>query len=212
MPDYANGKIYCIRNRADNDSIVYIGSTVRPLSERMCGHRSALKIKPDIKIYKLMTEVGVDQFHIELITNFPCENVEQLLAEEGRHIRLNDTLKSGANTHNAGVTPAMLKEYRTEYKAQNKEKIKEANRIYYDAHKVETAATAKAYRETHKEQYAENMRAFRARMSDEQKAATAAKKRAYNAAHKVENAARMRAYNARKRAEVAVAAAAVVDA
>ena len=39
-------------------------------------------------MYKLMVDVGVEHFHIELLVDFPCERKEQLLVEEGRHIRM----------------------------------------------------------------------------------------------------------------------------
>ena len=87
-PNYANGKIYCLRNRKDNDRIVYVGSTVRPLSERMAEHRSEAKCQKHCALHKKMDEVGIEHFHIELVVDFPCERREQLLAEEGRHIRL----------------------------------------------------------------------------------------------------------------------------
>ena len=87
-PNYANGKIYCLRNRKDNDCIVYVGSTVRPLSERMAEHRSEAKCQKHCALHKKMDEVGIEHFHIELVVDFPCERREQLLAEEGRHIRL----------------------------------------------------------------------------------------------------------------------------
>ena len=66
---YANGKIYCIRNRAAGDSIVYVGSTTQALCERMSSHRRAIG-HSNMKLYKLMEDVGVDQFHIELIHDF----------------------------------------------------------------------------------------------------------------------------------------------
>ena len=81
-PNYQDGKVYCIRNAARGDKIEYIGSTVRPLSERMADHRKAIKHRPHYKLYQLMAREGVEHFYIELIHNFPCANVEMLNAEE----------------------------------------------------------------------------------------------------------------------------------
>ena len=39
-----------------------------------------------------MNELGVENFYIELIEQFPCENKEQLLAKEGEYIRKMATL------------------------------------------------------------------------------------------------------------------------
>ena len=38
MPDYKQGKIYTIRCKTD-DTLIYVGSTVQSLSERMAKHR-----------------------------------------------------------------------------------------------------------------------------------------------------------------------------
>ena len=211
MPNYANGKIYCIRNRADTDRIVYIGSTVRPLSERMSGHRSTIKIKPDIKIYKLMAEVGVDNFHIELIANFPCENVEQLLAEEGRHIRLNDTINKGVNSDMAGRTQkqhyednreAILGKQKEKYD-ENIEEHRQRDRNRYAADKATFAARNLEYRQRN----AEQLKAY----ADARKAQKAETNKAHHAAHRDEINARKQAQRAERR-RLAEAGAVVVDA
>ena len=41
MPDYSKGKIYKILNNIDNE--IYVGSTIKTLSQRMACHRSNLK-------------------------------------------------------------------------------------------------------------------------------------------------------------------------
>ena len=161
MPDYANGKIYCIRNRADNDRIVYIGSTVRPLSERMSDHRKTIVRKPNIKFYKLMAEVGVEHFHIELITAFPCESIEQLVAEEGRHIRLNDTLTDGVNSKMAGRSPQQyrvenrdtLLEKKKQLYIDNRDAILEKSKVKYAANIDAIRQYKREYRQQHVEQF-----------------------------------------------------------
>ena len=175
MPDYANGKIYCIRSLTDNDRIVYIGSTVRPLSERMSAHRKAIVQKSNTKFYKLMAEVGVEHFHIELITNFPCETKEQLVAEEGRHIRLNDTINNGVNSNMAGRSPR-------QYEADNRDARLEKSKAYTATHKVEINARSHEYYQRH----AEQIKATR----DDNKMEKVEKNKAYRAAHKVEINAR----------------------
>ena len=49
MPDYTKGKIYTIRCKTD-DTLIYVGSTIQPLSVRFGGHKKnyvfySLKIK-----------------------------------------------------------------------------------------------------------------------------------------------------------------------
>ncbi len=46
---FKNGKIYTIRNRND-ETLIYIGSTVQPLYKRLSKHKSDSK-KKNLKIY-----------------------------------------------------------------------------------------------------------------------------------------------------------------
>ena len=165
MPrSYANGKIYCIRNRAAGDSIVYVGSTTQALCERMSQHRCNIG-RTNMKIHKLMGDVGVENFHIELINDFRCERRDQLTAEEGRHIR---ELRPECNDRIEGRT---IKEWRED----NADTIAAQKKAYYDANADTIIARAKAYREAHTD-------------------TIAAKKKAYNAANLEANAARQKAY------------------
>ena len=79
MPDYKNGKIYKITNNV-NDK-VYIGFTTQLLCNRMSTHRYDAKTN-DSKLYKSMRCNGVENFTIQLIKGYPCNNKEQLLAAE----------------------------------------------------------------------------------------------------------------------------------
>ena len=67
-----------------------------------------------------MNELGVDNFYIELIENFPCENVELLRKREGELIRELGTL-------NSRIERRTSKEWREENKDIRKEK-REKNR------------------------------------------------------------------------------------
>ena len=81
MPDYSQAKIYKIVNNV-NDKI-YIGSTTLLLCNRMSLHRyDARRRESHRKLYKLMRCNGVDNFTIQLIKDYPCNNKEQLLAAE----------------------------------------------------------------------------------------------------------------------------------
>ena len=104
MPDYQKGKVYRILQ--DNEKTVYIGSTTQELSARMGQHRKGLVNYPHLKLYKLMAEVGVDRFTIELIVDCPCERREILTRAEGEQIRLHGTIADGCNQNVAGQTIA----------------------------------------------------------------------------------------------------------
>jgi len=226
-PNYQNAKTYCIRNDASNDDIVYVGSTVRPLSERMGDHRKAIKQRPHYKLYQLMARVGVEHFHIELLHNFPCENVEQLNAEEGRLIRLHNTVENGVNERVAGRG-------RKVYYEETKEAFLEKQKQYVRDNQEAVNARRKAYRETHKEAvsdgkkdwYTRNAEAVKARVkarADANREQILAEQKKYREDHKEELKAKQKAhyeankervlqqhkeYKARKAAAKAAAAAA----
>jgi len=94
MPDYSKGKIYTIRNRND-DTKIYVGSTIQSLAVRFGGHKKHSKIEKYMNM-KLYIEVNNDwsKWYIELYENFPCDNREQLLKREGEITRLIGTLNS----------------------------------------------------------------------------------------------------------------------
>ena len=181
MPiNYVTAKIYCIRQSNDNDKIVYVGSTVRPLSERMAEHRKRANKEPTLCIHKHMIAVGILHFHIELLLDYPCERNEQLLAKEGEYIRLHNTVNAGLNTYVAG------------------RKIKESGKIYYENNK-------EAVKEQHR-QYYERTKNDRIPLTKEE---MTAKNKAYYLANRDRIIARQKAYEIRKRAEKEATAAAI---
>ena len=104
MPiNYANGKIYKLVNNIDDK--IYIGSTVNPLYKRKGQHKSTSILKPNIKLYQYLNEIGWDNVDIILIENFPCESKEVLHQRERYWI---DILKPQLNTN---IPTRTLKEY-----------------------------------------------------------------------------------------------------
>ena len=205
MPNYADGKIYCLRHRADNDKIVYIGSTTALLCRRMAQHRNNVTRTPDTKLYKLLAECGIQNVHIELITAFPCDSIEELNAEEGRHIRLHNTVAEGGNERIAGRTQA---QYNDEHRAENDAWKRE----HYERNRVEIDAYKKVWYEEHREEILEKKRgeyeqrrpellAQKRADYERHKVERLAKKKEYNNQHRVEIAAYNKAYNERKKAE-----------
>ena len=145
MIDYQQGKVYRILQ--DGTKTVYIGSTTQTLSQRMAGHRKAMKHWPGRKLYTLMAEVGVDRFTIELIVDCPCERREILNRAEGEQIRLHCTNAEGSrcNQNVAGRTAAeyvRLPEVKTKKAAlwQNPEyKAKAVARVQTPEYKAKAA-------------------------------------------------------------------------
>ena len=94
MPDYQQAKIYTIRCRND-DTLIYVGSTIQPLYKRLGGHKVICKNEKNqnILLYRTVNN-NWDDWFIELYEEFPCENKEQLCKKEGEVIRLIGTLNS----------------------------------------------------------------------------------------------------------------------
>ena len=164
-PNYQNGKVYCVRNNAENDVIVYVGSTVRPLSERMGEHRKHANTNPEGLLHALMADVGISHFHIELLIDFPCERKEQLLAEEGRQIRL---AQPPCNIRIAGrnmkewydENKTALIEKQKAYYVANKETVNAKKKERYAANKEEILAKNREYRSGNKEKIAQINKAY----------------------------------------------------
>ena len=117
--DYSKAKVYCIRNY--NDSDIYVGSTCQPLSKRMADHRTAMNHKRDfnITLYVKVREQGANNFYIELLEDYPCQNKEQLGAKEGEYIRKISTL-------NKRIEGRTIKEWRED----NEENLKKNKQTY----------------------------------------------------------------------------------
>ena len=150
MPNYQDGKLYRILQ--DGVKTVYIGSTTQTLSQRMAQHRKGLKHWPNMKLYQLMAQEGVDHFSIELLVDCPCDRREQLHRAEGEQIRLHNTIgEGGCNSILAGRTAAeyaLLPERKAkmiEYKKKPETKTK----IFeYEQHqRPKVKSSQKEYRE-----------------------------------------------------------------
>ena len=184
--DFKNVKIYSIRNTEDDD--IYVGSTTQPLSKRMSKHRCDVKgYKQNRKLYAKMNELGIDSFYIELIEEYPCDNVEQLRKREGHFIRLMGTLNSLV----AGQTDK-------EYKENSKERLSEAKKIYYQRHKEQLNAYHKEWYKENKEAQAEKNKVYREQNKDEIRQ----RKKEYHAKHKSEIQTKAREYYTAKRESV----------
>ena len=165
MPDYKQGKIYCLRSHQTDD--IYIGSTTQPLSKRMTSHRRDYKCwkhgKCDyVSSFELIKH---DDCYIELLEECPCENRNQLLRREGQLIREMDCV-------NRCIAGRSRKEYREEHKEQirkqnkkyyenNKEQIRKQTKKYREENKEQIRKQNKKYQEENKEQVAEQMKKYR---------------------------------------------------
>lgn len=131
MPDYSKSKIYRVYCGDDE----YIGSTTRPLSERMSKHRTAFKgggIGRCSSSKSIFEKHGVENCKIELVEDFPCERKEQLERREGEIQRERECV-------NKCIAGRSKKEYyldnkeelngkMKQYQLENKDRINEQRR------------------------------------------------------------------------------------
>ena len=167
--DYGNGKIYCIRNHINNE--IYVGSTCQSLSKRMAYHRQDC-MKPsrhNTLIYKMMFELGRDNFYIELIEEYPCENSNQLERKEGEIMR---ELKASLNQVIAGRTPE-------EYKIDNRDNIKKTKAIRNKRFAENNQEKIKSYRKEYYNRNPEKFREDAKKYAEENREKVLAKKREY---------------------------------
>ena len=151
---YQRGKIYTIRCKNDETKI-YVGSTIETLSARMSKHRADAKSeKKKNRILYQNVNNDWDNWYIELYENCPCNNLEELLKREGEVIRELGTLNKIIN----GRT-------NKQYKEDNKEKLdeyyKEYFKEYYEKNKEKKLDYAKEYRDINKEQIVERQKTYR---------------------------------------------------
>ena len=138
---YANGKIYKIVDNAYTGC--YIGSTIQSLSCRMSGHRANYRLYNKdkfnfITVFDMFNLYGIDNCKIELIENFPCDNIEQLLKREGEHIKREDCV----NKMVAGRTG-------NEWYADNREHVKAMVKRYSEANREQVLQNKKDYYQQH---------------------------------------------------------------
>lgn len=139
MPDYSKGKIYTIRCRTD-DSLIYVGSTVEErLSARFAGH----KRNKNISLYKYIINNcngDWDDWYIELYELCPCNSKMELEKREGE-------IQREISTINNRIEGRTYKEYCND----NKDKIRERKREYYENHIDDKKEYDKIYHQQNKE-------------------------------------------------------------
>ena len=135
MNKFKNAKIYKICDVGYNKC--YIGSTCEDLSQRMARHRhnyssyqrNKCKFTTSLRLFE---EYGLDNYKIELIETFPCENTEELRRREGYVIKKFDCV----NKTIAGRADKA-------YKQDNRDHIVEQKRERYERNREDEINKAK---------------------------------------------------------------------
>ena len=129
----------------------YIGSTIRPLNERLWEHK---------KIYNSTTSKYLINPRIELIKNFPCKNKKELELEEAKYIKASNNCINSQIPHRTREewridNREKILEQRKQYRLENKDKIKEADKQHYMENKEQITERQKQYYLKNKEKKSE---------------------------------------------------------
>lgn len=161
MPDYQKSKIYKLWSPSKN--IVYIGSTTETLAQRLAKHIANHKAynKGTSKLcYTSYLILECEDYKIELLEEYACNNKQQLLRKEGEYIRANICV----NKIIAGRTD---KEYcidnidkKKQYDIDNADKIKEDNKKWRDNNADKLKEYIKQYRIDNAEKIKERKRQY----------------------------------------------------
>jgi hypothetical protein len=137
--DYKNGKIYTLRSHQTDD--IYIGSCATTLTKRKSYHKNDYNKWKNGKFNYITSYelIKYDDWYIELLEDFPCENRNQLEKREGELIR-------SMNCVNKNIAGRTKKEYHSQYRIENIDKIKEYEKQY----RLENADKIKKYQKEYK--------------------------------------------------------------
>ena len=143
---YNSSLIYTIRSHQTNK--YYIGSTTQSLSNRLTGHIRSYKLylTNNTKSYTSSYEIlQYNDYYIELLLAYPCNNKDELQRREGEMIRqyksdvvnicIAGRTHKEYNEDNKTHISEQQKQYRVEYNEDNKTNIAEKCKQYYINHK-----------------------------------------------------------------------------
>jgi hypothetical protein len=150
MPDYQKGKIYKIWSPSKN--LVYYGSTIETISARLAKHKSQYKAytNDNAKLYvSSYLVLECEDYKIELIEDYPCNNKEQLHKREGDYIKNNECV----NMQIAGRT-------KQEWEKENIDKVNEAKQKYCEANYDKVKEAKQKYCETNPDKVKETKQKY----------------------------------------------------
>lgn len=168
---YENSKIYKL---ICEDGFYYYGSTTSTLTNRLSKHKTNSKIE-NSKLYTHIKTIGWDKVRIQLVEQFQCENKQELLQKENDYILTGkddnlclNTIRSYLSSEQRNIdrqtqrnnSRDIANERARIYREQNKEKIKESMKKWYNEHKEEQSNKQKQYQENNKDTIREHRKQF----------------------------------------------------
>ena len=168
MPNYEEGKVYCIRSYATVGC--YVGSTTQPLYKRFHQHKKDYTKWCEnnnlayVTSFKVL-EHGVDDCYIELIENVNCNSKNELARREGEIMRITDNcvnklIAGRTKKEYAEDNKEKIAEQLKKYRDDNREKIKENVKKYYDDNKEKITEKDKKYYADNKEKIKEQKKLY----------------------------------------------------
>ena len=149
--NYQNGKIYKIVCNITNK--IYVGSTCKPrLCDRLGQHRAMYKRYLSGISESRYTSFDIlkgGDYSIVLLELCPCESKEELLKKEREYIEKLDCV-------NKFIPGRTMQEWMND----NKEKIKEKNKVYWENNKEKLSEKYKVYRKNNKEKLSEKNKEY----------------------------------------------------
>lgn len=159
--EYSTGKIYGIKNII-NDKL-YIGSTKNTLDKRWQSHKTA-SCKKTAKLYAAIVELGIENFSIYLIEDYPCKSRKELLDRESFYIRQYDSISNGYNMYLSGRTKAERKEQKRQndkaYREAKGQELLDRKKQYYQANREHIIEMSRENQQRNKEHRKEYMRQY----------------------------------------------------
>ena len=145
MNKYENGKIYKIEAINGDEGDIYIGSTSQKLlCNRMAKHRQDYKrynINKNIRVrsYDIFDKYGIENCVITLLEVVNCQCNDELKARERYYIQSSKCVNKNIPLRSAVEyyqdNKESVDDYRKEWRANNKEKIKLHNTSFWEQFK-----------------------------------------------------------------------------
>lgn len=147
MPDYKDGKIY--RLICNITGLIYYGSTTKTLNERKTGHKADYNrfLNGNSDYYTSFKIIENDDYKIELVELFPCNDRKELETREGFYIKNSEC-----------INKITVTQTRKEYRELHKNEIKEYRKIYYEDNKDKLNSQKRDYMKIYNEKNKEKIK------------------------------------------------------
>tara|TARA_R110001606_G_scaffold397295_3_gene573378 strand:+ start:1651 stop:2202 length:552 start_codon:yes stop_codon:yes gene_type:complete len=148
------GYIYLLRDNTNSN--IYYGSTTYNINIRLSSHKNSYKLYLEGK-YFYMTSFSIiknNNYNIELVEEVECETKYELHNRERYYIENFDCV----NKH---IPNRTKKEYMTGYYEDNKDKIKEKNKVYYEDNTDKIKEKSKAYNKEYRKNNLEKIKEYK---------------------------------------------------